>query len=344
MQEFNLRATLNAYVHGTFMTKDGGNADTVDNKHASDFATASQGSKADTAIQSETDPTVPSWAKTATKPTYTASEVGAYSKDEIDATLEEYSKTAEQNVQADWSQSDATADSYIKNKPTTMTADGGNADTLNNKQASDFATSSQGSKADTAIQSETDPTVPSWAKATSKPSYTASETGAYSKSEVDNLLSGFTGGGGGSANALGPVKAGECWTPIFESGLLVRCVYFYTGDVDPGTITIPADIHGGAEEYFDYPIPFCIAALSLNLDRYATYSVNDENALKISNNTVLEIYAELGVSEILNEADANTWTEIKEMAINAYVSFMTAKITNTLTKIPFADEDGWSVV
>ena len=33
-------------------------------------------------------------------------------------------------------------------------------------------------KADTAVQTETDPTVPSWAKASSKPSYTASEVGA----------------------------------------------------------------------------------------------------------------------------------------------------------------------
>jgi hypothetical protein len=35
--------------------------------------------KADTALQSytETDPTVPAWAKAASKPTYTASEVGA---------------------------------------------------------------------------------------------------------------------------------------------------------------------------------------------------------------------------------------------------------------------------
>lgn len=32
---------------------------------------------ADTAIQTETDPTVPSWAKQSLKPTYTASEVGA---------------------------------------------------------------------------------------------------------------------------------------------------------------------------------------------------------------------------------------------------------------------------
>lgn len=46
---------------------------------ASDFATAAQGALADTALQSytETDPTVPSWAKQSSKPTYTASEVGA---------------------------------------------------------------------------------------------------------------------------------------------------------------------------------------------------------------------------------------------------------------------------
>ena len=47
----------------------------------SDLASAVQTSlgKADTALQSytETDPTVPSWAKAASKPTYTASEVGA---------------------------------------------------------------------------------------------------------------------------------------------------------------------------------------------------------------------------------------------------------------------------
>ena len=40
--------------------------------------------KADTALQSytETDPTVPAWAKTPTKPTYTAAEVGALSIDD----------------------------------------------------------------------------------------------------------------------------------------------------------------------------------------------------------------------------------------------------------------------
>lgn len=48
---------------------------------ASKFATSAQGTKADTALQSETDPTVPPWAKTPSKPKYTASEVGALSLD-----------------------------------------------------------------------------------------------------------------------------------------------------------------------------------------------------------------------------------------------------------------------
>lgn len=38
------------------------------------------------------------------------------------------------------------------------------------------------------LTGETDPTVPSWAKASKKPTYTASEVGAYTKTEVDNKL------------------------------------------------------------------------------------------------------------------------------------------------------------
>jgi hypothetical protein len=50
---------------------------------ATDMDTAVQTSlgKADSALQSETDPTVPTWAKAETKPTYTASEVGLGSVD-----------------------------------------------------------------------------------------------------------------------------------------------------------------------------------------------------------------------------------------------------------------------
>jgi hypothetical protein len=72
-----------------------GDADTLDGKHASDFATAEQGAKADTALQVETDPTVPSWAKQPTKPTYTPTEIGAIPTDslDVDASLSSNSDT-----------------------------------------------------------------------------------------------------------------------------------------------------------------------------------------------------------------------------------------------------------
>ena len=58
---------------GLLAFKDGINADDLDAAIKASLA------KADTALQSytETDPTVPAWAKEATKPTYTAAEVGA---------------------------------------------------------------------------------------------------------------------------------------------------------------------------------------------------------------------------------------------------------------------------
>ena len=66
--------TLDDTNYGTYSKPSGGIPKT-------DLASAVQTSlgKADTALQSftETDPTVPSWAKASTKPTYTASEVGA---------------------------------------------------------------------------------------------------------------------------------------------------------------------------------------------------------------------------------------------------------------------------
>lgn len=101
----------------------------------------------------ETDPTVPSWAKQSSKPTYTASEVGAlpdttsipsktsdltndsdfvsdasYVHTDNNYTSTEKSKLsgiaagAEVNVQANWNQTTTTADDYIKNKPTNVSA------------------------------------------------------------------------------------------------------------------------------------------------------------------------------------------------------------------------------
>ena len=84
---------------------------------------------------------------------------------------------------------------YLKNKPTSMPANGGNADTVDGKHAIEFATAAQGAKADTALQSftETDPTVPAWAKAAAKPSYNFNEiTGLMSALQLpDNLINGI---------------------------------------------------------------------------------------------------------------------------------------------------------
>lgn len=57
----------------------------------------------------ETDPTVPSWAKASSKPTYTAQEVGALP---VDTTI------PDAQIQSDWNQSDSTKKDFIKNKPT----------------------------------------------------------------------------------------------------------------------------------------------------------------------------------------------------------------------------------
>lgn len=117
--------------------------------------------KADTALQSftETDPTVPAWAKASTPPSYTANDISGLGS--------------------------------LATKSTVSKSD----------LASDVQTSL--GKADTALQSftETDPTVPAWAKADTKPSYTASEVGAAEEGHIhDEQVSfhGITTAGDGS--------------------------------------------------------------------------------------------------------------------------------------------------
>jgi hypothetical protein len=147
-----------------------------------------------------------------------------------------------------------------------------------------------------------------------------------------------SGGGGGSANNLGPVKAGECWTPIFESGLLVRCVYFYTGDVDPGTVTIPADLKfDDKEEYYDFPIPFCLGAIALEVDGFSEYRVNQENALKVWNNKIYDVYFEIGTSTSVLDAAPSSWLAIKDTAIAEFDILSTATMKTTYSKpVPYS--------
>lgn len=70
---------------------------------------------------------------------------------------------AEKNVQSDWSVTDTSSDAFIKNKPTIPTVPTKVSELTNDSKY---------------LTSETDPTVPSWAKQPSKPTYNASEVGA----------------------------------------------------------------------------------------------------------------------------------------------------------------------
>ena len=85
-------------------------------------------------------------------------------------------------VQADWEQNDNTQPDYIKHKPDVYSKP---STGIPSTDLSSAVQTSLG-KADTALQSETDPTVPSWAKASSKPSYTASEVGAVPTTRTVN--------------------------------------------------------------------------------------------------------------------------------------------------------------
>ena len=50
-----------------------------------------------------------------------------------------------------------------------------------------------GSAGDGSVVAETDPTIPAWAKAANKPSYTASEVGAKASGAVESIATGGTG-------------------------------------------------------------------------------------------------------------------------------------------------------
>jgi hypothetical protein len=176
----------------------------------------------------ETDPTVPEWAKAATKPAYTAAEVGALPDTTKIPTktseltndsgfltqhqsLSGYAKTADHYTKTESDSKYQTKGNYLTSVPSeyvteteltakgyltqhqslegyAKTADLGALATKDTVAKTDLATAVQTSlgKADTALQSytETDPTVPSWAKASSKPTYTKSEVGL---GNVDNV-------------------------------------------------------------------------------------------------------------------------------------------------------------
>ena len=105
-------------------------------------------SKVESALQSytETDPTVPAWAKEATKPTYTATEVGALPNTTISpTTLASLADDATHRVVTDaekstWNAKSNFSGSYndLTNKPTIPSIDGLATETYVNEQLSNI--------------------------------------------------------------------------------------------------------------------------------------------------------------------------------------------------------------
>lgn len=115
-------------------------------------------------LTEETDPTVPSWAKQSTKPSYSKSEVGLGNVDNV----KQYSANNPPPYPV----------TSVNGKTGAVTVDVPTVPT----KVSEFTNDAGYLTGYT----ETDPTVPSWAKATSKPSYTASEVGAVPTSRTVN--------------------------------------------------------------------------------------------------------------------------------------------------------------
>lgn len=112
----------------------------------------------------ETDPTVPSWAKAADKPSYSKSEVGLGNVDNV----KQYSASNPPPYPVTSVNGKTGAVTLaIPTVPTNVSAFANDAGYI-----TDYT--------------EIDPTVPSWAKAASKPSYTASEVGAVPTTRTVN--------------------------------------------------------------------------------------------------------------------------------------------------------------
>ena len=133
-QEFAALAERVTAAEGDIDALESGKEDVI-----SDLSTIRSGAALGaTSVQTETDPTVPSWAKASSKPSYTASEVGAVpttrtvngkalssditlSASDVGA-LPSSTVIPDAQIQSDWNQTDTDAKDYVKNKPTIPTA------------------------------------------------------------------------------------------------------------------------------------------------------------------------------------------------------------------------------
>lgn len=102
--------------------------------------------------------------------------------DDISSTDVANWNAAEPNVQSDWNQTTSTADDYIKNKPTLGTAAAKDVPASGNASTTQVVMGSDSRLSDARPASD----VSAWAKAATKPAYTASEVGAVPTSRTVN--------------------------------------------------------------------------------------------------------------------------------------------------------------
>lgn len=192
--------TLKEYINADIDTALEGKQDVIN-----DLATIRSGAALGaTAVQAESDPTVPAWAKAEQKPSYTASEVGAVPttrkinnkalSSDITLTASDVNALPSSTVipaaqiQSDWNQSNTSAKDFIKNKPTiptvpsnvsAFTNDAGylteHQDISGKANSEDLATVAFSGDYEDLTNTPTIPDVPEWAMSSTKPSYTVSE-------------------------------------------------------------------------------------------------------------------------------------------------------------------------
>ena len=211
--------------------------------------------KADTALQSftETDPTVPSWAKQPSKPSYSYSEITG--------------KPTLSTVATSGSYNDLTNKPTIPTVPTNVSAFTNDAGYLTEHQdisgkanSDDLATVAFSGDYEDLTNTPTIPDVPEWAMSSTKPSYTVSEIDGAQEELVSGtniktinnesiLGSGnitIQGGGGGDVNVIESITFNGSAVPVDSSknaaitySAPVTSVNGGTGDV---TISIPTKV------------------------------------------------------------------------------------------------------
>ena len=136
-------------------------------------------------LTAETDPTVAPWAKQPSKPSYTATEVGA-----LPANTAIPSKTSDLTNDSGFISAEST-----DTKIATHNANAGAHPFITDELAAINTVLSGKQDAGEYLTSESDPTVPAWAKEATKPSYSAAEVGADASGTAASAVSSHNSSG-----------------------------------------------------------------------------------------------------------------------------------------------------